>query len=139
MAKGKGKPPANPYPAELLKAVVSERGDDTITLIVPSHDNSRPQKELPNQDQWADAALRLFGRLYGGATAFVAHQGIWLYDKRNELFDRPILIESLTKREYAEDESKLLELVEFAQRMCRETSQDCVAVICNDTIHFIKG
>ena len=33
---------------------------------------------------------------------------------------------------------KLLQLVEFARRLCKETNQVCVAVVFNDVIHFIK-
>ncbi len=139
-AKNKGSVPANdPDVQAIRQAVVGDRSDDTIILIIPSHDNSRPQKKLTDQDQWADAALKLFGLLYRGATAFTALKGIWREDDGNELFDEPILIQSLAKREDAENEEKLEMLAEFARRLCRETNQDCVAVICNDTIHFIRA
>jgi hypothetical protein len=31
--------------------------DDIVILFVPSHDKSRPQKPLSDQDRWASAAL----------------------------------------------------------------------------------
>ncbi len=49
------------------------------------------------------------------------------------------MIQSLVRREDAENEDKLQELADFARRLCRETNQECVAVICNDTIHFIRA
>ena len=121
----------------MQEAVVSDRGDDTIILIVPSHDCSRPQKRIPDQDQWADAGLKLFSRLYGGATSFIALRGIWRDEDGTDLLDEPILIQSLAKREHAEDEVRLNELATFARRLRQATNQKCVAVICNDTIHYI--
>lgn len=139
MAKKRTKVPVGTDAGAIHAAVLSERSDDTIILIVPSHGGDHPQKRLPDQDQWADAALKLFGRLYRGATAFTALQGIWVDDDGNATVDNPILIQSLVKREHATDEKRLELLAEFAQRMCREMKQDCVAVICNDTIHYVKS
>jgi hypothetical protein len=140
MGRGKGKPaPKTPDPlvTALQAAVVGDRHDDTIIIIIPSHDSGRPQKELTDQEFWADAGLRLFSKLYGGATAFMALRGVWKSPDGTDLFDEPIMIQSLANREDAENEAKLEELIEFARRMCRETRQECVAVMCNDTIHFI--
>jgi len=139
MARRKEKDQPSKDAEQLLAAVVKDRGDDIIILIVPSHGGGHPQIELPDKDQWADAALQLFGRLYRGATAFETFQGIWISDDGKELFDKPVFIESLVNREDAENVGKLEELVAFAQRMCRETKQECVAIICNDTIHFVRG
>jgi hypothetical protein len=119
------------------EAIVSDRGWDTIILIIPSHDCSSPQKRIPDQDLWADAGMRLFSRLYGGATSFTALRGIWRSDDGTDLLDEPILIQSLVRREDADNEEKLEELAVFARRLRRETNQKCVAVICNDTIHYI--
>jgi hypothetical protein len=146
MARGKGKahptpPPAPPHPdTEVLRAaVVADRCDDTIIIFIPSHDGGRPQKPLTDQDQWADTAMRLFSRLYGGATAFRALQGIWKDDDGTDLWDQPIMIQSLAKRELAESEANLEELADFARRLCRETRQKSVAVVCNSTIHFVRA
>lgn len=141
MAKRKENAPPPQEPdadVQALKAaIISDRSDDTIILFVPSHDSSDPPKQLTNQDQWADAALKLFGRLYRGATALEALRGVWVDDDGRELFDKPILIQSLAKREDAENEEKLDELATFARRLRQETNQKCVAIICNDTIHYI--
>jgi hypothetical protein len=128
---------------ELIKEIkadfAEDRRDDMVSIFIPSHDSSRPQKELTNQTQYAEAALRLFSTLYGGATAFEAWRGIWKDKDGTDLLDKPIIIESLVEREVAEDEDKLETLLEFAARLCRETNQVCVAVIFNDVIRFIKG
>jgi len=121
----------------LQTIITDERSDDSIIVMIPSHDGSRPQKELTDQDEWADAGLKLFSRLYGGATAFTALRGIWRDVDGTDLLDEPVMIQSLVRREDAENEAKLTELAEFARRLCRETNQECVAVICNDTIHYI--
>ena len=141
MAKGKGKaapPPTKPDVEALRAAVVGDRSDDQIIIFIPSHDSSRPQKRLADQDVWADSALRLFSRLYGGATAFTALRGIWRTEDGIDLLDEPIMIQSLAKREDAESEAKLEELIGFAQRLCRETRQECVAVIGNNAIHYVR-
>ena len=127
----KGKTPSKPDVEALRAAVVGERSDDTVIIFIPSHDSSRPQKRLTDQDVWADTGLRLFSHLYGGATAFTTLRGVWKDDDGTDLFDEPIMIQSLANREDAEDEAKLEELAEFSQRLCRETKQKCVAIMCN--------
>jgi hypothetical protein len=81
----------------------------------------------------------LFSHLYGGATAFTALKGIWKSRDGTDLLDEPVMIQSLVKRENAENEKKLEQLVAFAKRLCRETNQECVAVICNGVIRYIKA
>jgi hypothetical protein len=138
MSKARGKPPSDPAVEAISKALIEERRDDTVMIFIPSHDRNRPQRKLNNQDQWADAGLKLFSALYGGATAFMALRGVWKHEDGTDLFDEPIIIQSLAKREDVESEEKLEMLVEFAKRLCKETNQECVAVICNDTIHFLR-
>ena len=54
---------------QVISLLLSGERQDLLILIVPSHD--RHEKPLRNQDEWANAALDLFGELYGGATALV--------------------------------------------------------------------
>src|SRR6266404_2930226 len=102
MSKAKGRRPADPVLQAIADAIIEERRDDTVIFFIPSHDCSRPQRKLLDQDQWADAALRLCGALYGGATAFRALRGIWRSGDGTDLFDEPIMIQSLARREAVE-------------------------------------
>ena len=49
-----------------------------VVLFIPSHD--KKQKPLQDQPLWAGEAMELFGRIYGGATAFQALEGIFRED-----------------------------------------------------------
>ncbi len=113
--------------------------DDTVIVFIPSHD--RDKTKLPDQPQWALAALKLMGKLYGGATGFKELVGIWRDDDNGGelLEDQPVMIQSLVKRAVLEDAAKLLELSNFLKRMGRETRQGAVAVVINDAIHFISN
>jgi hypothetical protein len=140
MRKAKGPPPTVPDDdiVKIKRAVVEEERDDTVIIFIPSHDGANRKRN--DQDQWADAALKLLGQLYGGATAFMALRGVWVDPKTgDELFDEPILIQSLAKRTDVINEMKLIALVQFARRMCRETHQKCVAIVINDAIHYIEN
>lgn len=139
VGKSKGEREADSDVQKIAECLIEGRRDDTIILFIPSHDKSRPQKKLMDQDQWADVGLKLFSKLYGGATAFVALRGVWRDADGTDLFDEPIMIQSLARREDAESEEKLLQLVEFARRLCKATSQARVGIVFNDVIHYIKA
>ena len=48
------------------------------------------------------------------------------------------MIQSLAKRGDVEDEAKIGELANFLKRMGKTTKQGAVAVILNNSIHFIS-
>jgi hypothetical protein len=124
-----------PEADEIIAKVRSGERQDLVILIVPSHD--KHNKELGNQDIWAEEALLLIGRLFGGATAFLTHSGVYWPDGGEPLRDKPILIESYVAREKLEDKARLIELLAFAKRMGHETRQQAVAIIVNDVFHEI--
>jgi hypothetical protein len=107
-----------------------------VILVIPSHD--RKQKALADQHMWASEAMELFGRLYSGATAFGALQGVFRDDDGTILYDKPILIESYVEREEVEDPARLRQLLEFARRMGKQTRQAAVAVVINDVLHLLR-
>lgn len=133
MSKKKKTPPDDAE--HVISILLSGQRQDLLILIVPSHD--RNEKVLPNQNEWANAALDLFGELYGGATAFQAFQGVKSQDG-HLLRDRPILIECYAERAALEDRDRLNELLAFAKRMGREMRQEAVALIINDAFYLIK-
>ena len=85
--------------------------------------------------------MELMGKLYGGATGFTKICGIWRDDENGGqlLTDKPIMIQSLAKREDVEDQEKIAELANFLKRMGKTTKQGAVAVVFNNAIHFISS
>src|SRR4051794_36179031 len=98
-----------------------------VILFIPSHD--KKQKPLQDQPLWAGEAVELFGRLYPGATAFQALEGVFLDDDGTLLRDKPILIESYVERQIVEEPARLQQLLDFVRRMGKETRQAAVAVV----------
>jgi hypothetical protein len=107
-----------------------------VILFVPSHD--RKQKPLQDQAIWAGEAMDLFGRLYGGATAFQALDGVFRDDDGTLLHDKPILIESYVERQFVEDLGRLQQLLDFARRMGKATRQAAVGLVIADVLHLIR-
>jgi hypothetical protein len=131
--------PADPtFPKWLEGRLRFGLADDCVILFVPSH--ARDKTRLNDQAEWASGALDLMGRLYGGATGFTNLCGIWRDDENGGelLTDSPIMIQSLAKRGDVEDEAKIGELANFLKRMGKTTKQGAVAVILNNSIHFIS-
>ena len=113
MSKIKGEPPADYDIDKIRKQVLDDERDDSVMIFIPSHEG---KKRLSNQDQWADAALRLFGHLYDGATAFMGLKGIWVDPKTGEEhLDEPIMIQSIAKRPVVVNEDNLTQVLEFAK------------------------
>ena len=61
-----------------------------VVLFIPSVE--RDGITSVNQDYWVTEALRTFGRLYGGATAFPRARGVWRDDEMGAVLveDEPI-------------------------------------------------
>jgi hypothetical protein len=51
-----------------------------VVLFVPSVE--RDGVTTIDQARWVDGALEMFGRVFGGATAYPKAQGIWRDDER---------------------------------------------------------
>ena len=96
--------PADPsFPEWLQGRLRFGIADDCVIIFIPSH--ARDKSRLKDQAEWASQALDLMGRLYGGATGFPGLAGIWRDDENGGqlLDDKPIMIQSLAKREDVED------------------------------------
>jgi hypothetical protein len=141
--KAKGEPEAassDPsFPEWLQGRLRFGLADDCVIVFIPSH--ARDKSKLKDQAEWASQALELMGRLYGGATGFTGLTGIWRDDENDGqlLDDKPIMIQSLAKREDVEDQAKIVELASFLKRMGKTTKQGAVAVVFNNAIHFISN
>lgn len=114
------------------------KGDDTVIVFIPSHERDG-QTRVKDQDQWAQKALDLMGRLFGGATGFPGLLGTWRDDENGGTMvdDEPIMIQSLAKREDIENEDVVAELAAFLKSMGKRTKQGAIGVVFNDGIHFI--
>lgn len=106
-----------------------------IVLWVPSAD--RDGKTLPDQDEWKNKALELFGSTYGGATAMPRCDGIWRDDDADGALvrDFPIMVHCYATEEQAQDRKVLTKLAAFCKKMGRETRQGEVALLVDGVFH----
>jgi hypothetical protein len=111
--------------------------DELIAIFIPSHD--RKDKELTDQAVWAGQALSLFGEMYGGGTSFNNLSGIYQPEKDlRPLYDKPIMIQSLTDASRIMEEEGLFRLAEFCQNMGKRTNQASIGVVINNKFIDIK-
>jgi hypothetical protein len=102
-----------------------------VALFVPSHD--RREKAISDKPIWEKQALDLFGKLFGGATAFTALSGIYQPKKDlRPLYDNPTMIQSLTATENLLNEENLVELAEFCHHMGARTNQASIGVVVSN-------
>ncbi len=103
-----------------------------VVLFVPSveRDGATPV----NQEQWVKDALEMFGRVFGGATAYPKATGVWRDDERGGalVFDEPIVVHCYTTPEAIESEANLAEVRAFCVRMGRHTSQGEIGLVIAD-------
>lgn len=103
-----------------------------VVLFIPSVE--RDGTTSVNQDYWVTEALRIFGRLYGGATAFPRARGVWRDDEMGaELVeDEPVIIHCYTTPDDLNDPERLTQLGSFCRRMGREARQGEVGLVIGD-------
>lgn len=107
-------------------------------LFVPSVE--RDGVTLVEQDRWADAALEVFGVLFGGATAYPKARGIWRDDERGGALvrDEPVVVHCYTTPGEIEDANNLTRLASFCRRMGRETNQGEIGLVIGDEYFAIR-
>ncbi len=107
-------------------------------LFIPSveRDGATPI----DQQQWVDAALEMFGRVFGGATAYPKAKGIWRDDERNGTLvkDEPVVIHCYTTPDDIEDSRNLSKLGSFCRRMGRDARQGEVGLVVGDEYFAIR-
>ena len=109
-----------------------------VVLFVPSVE--RDGVTPIDQDTWVSAALELFGRVFGGATAYPKARGIWRDDERGGALvkDEPVLIHCYTTPEDIEHAGKLAELRDFCHRMGRDAKQGEIGLVVGDEYFAIR-
>ena len=109
-----------------------------VVLFVPSveRDGITPV----DQQRWVDASLEMFGRVFGGATAYPKAKGIWRDDVRGGVLirDEPVVIHCYTTAKDIQDESNLAELGSFCRRMGREAGQGEIGLVIGDEYFAIR-
>jgi len=109
-----------------------------VVLFVPSveRDGTTPI----DQDRWIDAALEMFGRVVGGATAYPKAKGVWRDDERYGALvkDEPVVVQCYTTRTDIEDSRHLAELASFCRTMGRDARQGEVGLVIGDEYFAIR-
>jgi hypothetical protein len=101
-------------------------------LFVPSVE--RGGETAIDQPRWVDAALEMFGRAFGGATAYPKAKGIWRDDDRGGALvkDEPVVVHRYTTPVDIEDGRNLAELGSFCRTMGREAHQGEIGLVVGD-------
>lgn len=87
-----------------------------------------------DQQPWVDAALDMFGRTFGGATAYPKAKGIWRDDDRGGALvrDEPVVVHCYTTPADIENARNLAELGSFCRKMGREAHQGEIGLVVGD-------
>jgi len=110
--------------SEVLQAEKS--ASTVLVFFVPSVDRFN---ELIEQEHWVTETLTVFGRLFGGATAFPQGRGVWRDDARDGqlVFDAPVVVQCYTTEPTLEENAD--ELRSFLMRLGREGRQGAVGLV----------
>jgi hypothetical protein len=103
-----------------------------VVLFVPSVE--RDGETSIDQDSWVDEALELFGRVFGGATAYPRAKGIWRDDDRDGKLvkDNPVVVHCYMEPQAIKDPHKQAKLGAFCRRLGRDSNQGEVGLIVGD-------
>ena len=109
---------------EILQAQKS--ASTVLVLFVPSVDRF---DESIDQEYWVAETLTVFGRLFGGATAFPQGRGVWRDDERGGqlIFDAPVIVQCYVTEQVLEEKAE--ELRGFLMRLGREGRQGAVGFV----------
>jgi hypothetical protein len=107
-------------------------------MFVPSVE--RDGRTPVDQTHWVLEALRMLGRIFGGATAYPKAQGIWRDDERGGALvaDEPIVVHCYTTPQDIESADNLAELGSFCHLMGREAKQGEVGLVIGDEYFAIR-
>jgi hypothetical protein len=109
-----------------------------VVLFVPSveRDGATPI----DQPRWVDSSLEMFGRVFGGATAYPKAKGIWRDDERGGALikDQPVVVQCYTTPGEIQNDRNLAELGNFCRTMGREARQGEVGLVVGDEYFAIR-
>jgi len=130
---------AKKRPSSTQRAALHEgRKSILVVLFVPSVE--RDGTMAVNQDHWVDAALDMFGRVFGGAPAYPKAKGIWRDDERGGVLvkDEPVVIHCYTTPGDIQNPRKLAELASFCRMMGRDARQGEIGLVIGDEYLAIR-
>ena len=109
-----------------------------VVLFVPSVE--RDGTTAIDQQRWVDSALEMFGRVFGGATAYPKAKGIWRDDERGGTLvkDEPVVVHCYTTPVDIQNSLNLTELGNFCRKMGREARQGEVGLVVGDEYFAIR-
>jgi hypothetical protein len=109
-----------------------------VVLFVPSVEMDGVS--TIDQPFWVDAALEMFGRVFGGATAFPKAKGVWRDDGRGGtlVVDEPIVVHCYTTPLDIEDAHNLAALADFCRKLGHETRQGEIGLVVGDEYFAIR-
>lgn len=114
--------------------VVLTRGRKRVLVVpfVPSVE--RDGTTSIDQERWVDATLEMFGRVFGGATAYPKAKGIWRDDEKGGALvrDEPVVVHCYTTPDDIQDDGNLAELGAFCRTMGREARQGEIGLVIGD-------
>lgn len=125
--------------ADLRKSLGSgpPAGTLQLTVFIPSQDqDGNPVDSI----YWREEALRTFGTLFRGATAFPPGRGVWRNDKKGGelLFEEVVLVTSYADPKSLTEEA-LAVLRAFLHRMGREARQGEIGIVIGGEYHGITS
>lgn len=124
-------------PARRRPPLIGGRKRVLVVLFVPSVE--RDGTTSIDQQYWVDAALEMFGRAFGGATAYPKAKGIWRDDERGTLVrDEPVVVHCYTTPVDIENSEHLMALGRFCRVMGREARQGEVGLVVGDEYFAIR-
>lgn len=93
-----------------------------------------------DQPFWVDAALEMFGRVFGGATAFPKAKGVWRDDERGGTLvkDEPVVVHCYTTPVDIENPRNLAALGDFCRTLGREARQGEVGMVVGNEYFAIR-
>ena len=123
-----------------LRRPVFTKGRKSVlaVLFVPSVE--RDGNTAIDQNYWVDAALEMFGTVFGGATAYPKAKGIWRDDERGRTLvrDEPVVVHCYTTPADIQSSRNLAALASFCRRMGREGNQGEVGLVIGDEYFAIR-
>jgi hypothetical protein len=125
-------------PGERRRVLRSRRKRVLVVLFIPSVE--RDGMSTIDQSFWVDAALEMFGRVFGGATAFPKAKGIWRDDERGGTLvkDEPVVVHCYTTPVDIENRRNLAALGDFCRKLGREARQGEVGPLVGDAYFAIR-
>ncbi len=85
-------------------------------------------------------SLELFGRLFGGATAFPRARGVWRDDQRGGrlVWDDPVIVHCYAASAETQKPANQIAVGAFCAEVCRATNQGEVGLVIDDVYHAVQ-